>query len=392
MRRAMMLKPKSRTESQVVMFVATTPFAVNSFLEKHIAVLSKHYQIVLCTNLNAYELSPFLLNSIDVCHIPFARRISIWSDINCLIKLVRAIRQVKPIVIHSITPKAGLLAMLSGWLTRVPKRWHTFTGQVWITKKGFSRGVLKQLDRLIVMLSTRVFADSTSQCNFLINEGVIRIGQIELLGQGSIAGVDQLRFCPDLINREQLRKQMGSNVKTFVFLFVGRISRDKGVFDLIQAFEELAITLGDIELWVVGPNDEGLLDSLQESAANCKAPIRWLGPTNSPEVFMAAADILLLPSYREGFGLVIIEAAACGIPAIAYRIDGVIDAIVDGETGLLVEVGEPIAFASAMKRLATDERLRLYLGDQARSRAILEFSSKEVTNAWLMFYENQLKS
>ncbi len=375
-----------------VMFVATTPFAVNAFLAEHIATLSKHYKIILCTNLNAYELLDFLPNLVDVRHISFARKISIWSDISCLIQLVTTIRQVRPNVIHSITPKAGLLAMLSGFLTQVPKRWHTFTGQVWVTKKGFSRFALKQLDQLIVFFSTRVFADSGSQCRLLSNEGIVRPDQIEVLGQGSITGVDQLRFCPDPINRELLRKQMGSNVKACVFLFVGRLSRDKGVFDLIQAFEELAITLGDIELWVVGPNEEGLLSSLQESAVHCKAPIRWLGPTNSPEVFMAAADVLLLPSYREGFGSVIIEAAACGIPAIAYRIDGVIDAIVDGKTGLLVEVGQVMTFASAMRCLASDEGLRLSLGDQARGRAIRDFNSEGVTNAWLTFYESQLKS
>ena len=165
---------------------------------------------------------------------------------------------------------------------------------------------------------------------------------------------------------------------------------DKGVFDLIQAFRELASAVRNIELWVVGPDEEGLLKTLQESVEGCGAPFRGLGATPTPEHFMAAADVLVLPSYREGFGSVLIEGAACGIPSIAYRIDGVIDAVVDGSTGLLVELGKISAFASFMKQLALDGELRSRLGMQARERAIRDFSSDKVTSAWLEFYSSQL--
>jgi glycosyltransferase involved in cell wall biosynthesis len=211
-----------------------------------------------------------------------------------------------------------------------------------------------------------------------------------MLGSGSIAGVDLKRFCPDAVNRERLRKQIGAGANACVFLFVGRLAKDKGVFDLLLAFRELATVTRDIELWIVGPDEEGLLQALQESALGCDAPIRWLGATPTPEHFMAAADVFLLPSYREGFGSALIEGAACGIPAIAYRIDGVIDAVADGSSGLLVEVGQPTAFASAMKQLALDRELRLRLGHQARERAVHDFSSERVTNAWLEFYRSQM--
>jgi glycosyltransferase involved in cell wall biosynthesis len=183
---------------------------------------------------------------------------------------------------------------------------------------------------------------------------------------------------------------MGTDANACVFLFVGRLAKDKGMFDLIRSFLELSATVRDIELWVVGPDEEELLQTLQESAEGCGAPIRWLGATPTPEQVMVAADVLLLPSYREGFGSVIIEAAACGIPAIAYRIDGVTDAIVDGSSGLLVEVGQPEAFAAAMKRLALDKELRLLLGKQAQDRAVRDFSSEKVTDAWLEFYRSHL--
>jgi glycosyltransferase involved in cell wall biosynthesis len=385
-----MSKPES-IDLPVVILVATTPFAVNAFLTNHIDALSKYCRIILCTNLDAYTLLPSLINSVEIHHIPFARTISLSADLKSLVKLVAVVRQVRPTVIHSITPKAGLLAMLAGWLGGVSKRWHTFTGQVWLKKKGFLRIFLKNLDRLIVLMASEVFADSTSQCRFLRDEGVVRDGQISTFGAGSIAGVDILRFFPDPVNREQLRREIGADQKACVFLFVGRLSKDKGVFDMVQAFMEIATAQREIELWVVGPDEEGLLHSLQKSTLNCSAPIRWMGETAKPEQFMSAADVLLLPSYREGFGSVIIEGAACGIPTIAYRIDGVIDAVVDGDSGLLVEVGQLTDFASAMNQLVLDTEWRLRLGIQARKRAIKEFDSKILTKAWLDFYLSQLR-
>jgi len=274
----------------------------------------------------------------------------------------------------------------------VPNRWHTFTGQVWMTRRGLARRFLRRLDWLVARAATRVFADSGSQCRLLCEEGVVQQGQIGMLGQGSIAGVDVYRFSPNVATRDYMRAAIGSDSGRCVFLFVGRLARDKGVIDLIQAFSLVAGAVPEVELWVVGPDEDGLLQSLQEAAKNIIAPVKWMAATPSPEHFMAAADVLVLPSYREGFGSVIIEGAACGIPSIAYRIDGVVDAVDDGSSGLLVEQGQPAAFASAMKRLALDRELRLRLGDQARERAIRNFSSERVTKAWLDFYRSQLTS
>jgi len=384
------LQTKGKSALPKVLFVVTTPFAVNAFLASHIAVLAKHYRIILCTNRDAYEILPWLLDLVEVHHIPFARKISFATDLKCLLRLVSVVRQIRPSAIHSITPKAGLLAMMAGLIAKVPNRWHTFTGQVWANKSGLARRLFKTFDKLIVRLATRVFADSNSQCRFLRDEGVVRDGEIGMLGSGSIAGVDLNRFHPDAVTRERLRKQIGTGADTCVYLFVGRLAKDKGVFSLTQAFKQVSATVQNVELWVVGPDEEHLLQALQESTEDGAAPIRWLGASPTPEHFMAAADVLLLPSFREGFGSVIIEGAACGIPAIAYRIDGVIDAVVDGSSGLLVDVGQSTAFAYAMRSLALDKGLRLRLGRQAKERVARDFSSESVTRAWFAFYSAQL--
>lgn len=373
-----------------IMFVATTPFAINAPLANHIAALSNYYKIIICTNLDAYDLLPYLFKVTEVCHIPFFRKIAPFSDLKCFLKLAVLIRKINPVVVHSITPKAGLLAMSTGFVNGVPNRWHTFTGQVWANRMGVSRQFLKGVDWLIAVLASQVFTDSATQCRLLQEEGIVRKGKVDMLGAGSIAGVDLNRFHPDSAVNTQQRKRLGIAHNTCVFLFVGRIAKDKGVFDLVQAFKNLSMTESNIELWLVGPDEEGLVKDLKKLSSGSNAPIQFLGASHSPEHFMAASDVLLLPSYREGFPVSVLEGAACGVPSVAYRIYGVLDTIVDGETGVLVDVGQTDDLVSAMKSLVLDKELRLRLGRQAQERAMRDFSNEKVTKAWLDFYLERL--
>lgn len=249
----------------------------------------------------------------------------------------------------------------------------------------------EHIDRLIALCAIQVFADSYSQCRFLEDEGVVQRGGVTVLGQGSVAGVDLARFRPDPAARAALRAETGVTDTVPVFLFVGRLVRDKGVFDLVKAFAALSDLHGHWELWMVGPDEDGLQTTLQAEGERLGGRIRWFGPTPMPERYMAAADVFVLPSYREGFGSVIIEAAACGVPSIAYRIDGVIDAIVDGRTGLFVDKGDVQGLSDAMNRLGAESRTRKTLGEAAHLRASSEFSSASVSAAWLDFYSSVLR-
>ena len=375
---------------QSLVFVVTTPFAVNAFLRTHLLALAKTHEVTLCVNTTAYPLVDDVASAVRVRHIDIARKIALWQDLRALFQLLNCFLEIRPATVHSLTPKAGLLAMLAGWLARVPWRFHTFTGQVWATKTGIERSVLKGIDRLIAMCASRVFADSASQCRFLEAEGVVRYGGVNVLGQGSVAGVDLARFRPDSAARAALRTETGVADAVPVFLFVGRLVRDKGVFDLVEAFATLNAKHGQWELWMVGPDEEGLQATLQAEGERLGARIRWFGPTPTPECYMAAADVFVLPSYREGFGSVVIEAAACGIPTIAYRIDGVVDAIIENHTGCFVAKGNIEELAQAMERLGSDPDMSRNLGEAARRRAVEGFSSSAVSAAWLAFYGSVL--
>ena len=374
-----------------LVFVATTPFSVNAFLHTHVLALAETHKVTLCVNTTAYPLANDVAHAVRVRHIDIARKIAPWQDLRALFQLLRHFREIRPVAVHSLTPKAGLLAMLAGWLSGVPWRFHTFTGQVWATKTGIERSLLKNIDRLIALLARRVFADSASQCRFLEDEGVVRRGGVTVLGQGSVAGVDLARFRPDSATRAALRAETSVADAVPVFLFVGRLVRDKGIFDLVEAFASLSAGHGQWKLWVVGPDEEGLQAILQAEGERLGASIHWFGSTFSPERYMAAADVFVLPSYREGFGSVIIEAAACGIPTIAYRIDGVVDAIVEDRTGCLVAKGHVAGLVQVMERLGSDPEMLRDLGQAAHQRAVDDFSSSTVTAAWLAFYGAALK-
>ncbi len=230
-------------------------------------------------------------------------------------------------------------------------RLHTFTGQVWATRTGLSRAILKLADRIIARCATYTLADSPSQREFLIRERIVAPDRIAVLGSGSVSGVDATRFRPDAGRRRQVREQFHIPDASVVLLFVGRLSRDKGVLDLAKAFAALAAEFPDVHALVVGPDEEGLRPAFARLCAKHGERLHFLDYTTCPEDVMAAGDVLCLPSYREGFGSVVIEAAAAGLPAVASRIYGLVDAVVDGRTGLLHEPGDVADLTACLRQV-----------------------------------------
>ena len=291
-------------------------------------------------------------------------------------------------VVHSITPKAGLLGMGAAFFARVPVRVHTFTGQVWATKSGAARALLRFLDKLIAGFATHVLVDSHSQKKFLVENGVVSQKKSCVLGDGSISGVNTLRFRPNPQARRTFRKKNKIPDEDIVFVYVGRLKRDKGIPELLAAFEKIAKKNSSMWLLLVGPDEENLGRLIQASPAITKTIM--VGHTSSPDLYLAASDIFVLPSHREGFGSSVIEAGACGIPAVASRIYGLTDAVVHGRTGLLVTRGDVGELAQAMERLGKDRKLRLRMGRVAQRRAKVRFDQKKITEALLQFYRKIL--
>lgn len=372
-----------------VCFIATIPAVVHSFMTGCIRASAKDWSVKIISNPNGAEY----LTDLDAQFIPLAieRKISPWNDLFALIQLVIIFRRERFDLVHSIMPKTGLLSMLAGRLSGVPNRIHTFTGQVWATKRGWKRSALKLFDRLIVLFATHVLLDSPSQRDFLVSEGVLPQGKGIVIGHGSICGVDAHRFRPDAAVREAVRKELSISSEQSLILYLGRLNRDKGILDLAAAFADIASNRSDVVLMLVGAEEDVSFEQVQQICGEVhREKLRRVSFTLNPERYMAAADIFCLPSYREGFGQVIIEAGASGVPTVASRIYGITDAVEDGKTGLLFPAGDVAALRQALLELIKNQELRQIMGELARKRAIEYFSSERITAAILRFYETLL--
>lgn len=296
-------------------------------------------------------------------------------------------------IVHSTTPKAGLLVAIAAWIVRVPVRIHTFTGQPWIVEKGFKRFLLKSCDKLIVLLKL-----CSSQRDVLVSNNIGKEHQLHVVGSGSLAGVDLGRFNKNrytFLEKNELKKELNISEKTFVLLFVGRVTKDKGIYELLLAVEKLIQDSFDFKLLIVGPieNDEKeKFNQFLEKHDNVKKNIILIGYSPEPEKYMAISNLFCLPSYREGFGTVIIESGAFGVPSVGTDIYGLSDAIVNGETGLLVPVKNINAICEVIYRLINDRQFYEQLCENTFNRTREEFDSKIVSKQVFLDYKNLIES
>ncbi len=322
--------------------------------------------------------------------IDIPRGIAPLRDLAALASMYRLFRSFRPDVVHSTTPKAGFLCSVAGFLARVPVRLHTFTGQPWLELAGPIRWFSMASDWLIARLNTHCYADSPSQRDFLIAAGLCRADAISVLESGSLAGVDLARFDPvSLAERaRRCRETLAIPRAARVVLFIGRVTRDKGLAELADAFSRVKASAPETYLVVVGPTEpkRDPLPSALLQALEADDRVRMTGYDPEPEKYLAMADLLCLPSYREGFGNVVIEAGALGVPAVGTRIDGLRDAVVDGVTGLLVPPKDAAALADALASLLKDDARRKQMGNAARERARNLFDSRIVNRGVLGEY------
>jgi glycosyltransferase involved in cell wall biosynthesis len=324
------------------------------------------------------------------------REISLFKDTIALYKLWQLFRTHHFDIVHSTTPKAGLLCAIAARLAFIPIRLHTFTGQTWATLGGMKRKIVKFCDKIIGIFNTRCYADSPSQKDYLIKENVIKKEKLLVLGNGSLAGVNLQRFSSARFSKQEkanIKLSLGIEKDPLILLFVGRINKDKGVFELIEAFEQLIKLNFNLILLVVGPFEQNMEPKFQEIVkSKCLNKVIFTGFSAEPERYMAIADILCIPSYREGFGTVVIEAAAMGLPAVGTKIYGLTDAIVDGETGILVEPRSSLELAKALEKLVINEDIRIQMGKNALNRVIRDFDSINCNELLIQEYKELFDS
>lgn len=382
------------------------------FVKGMLPDLKKIYEVVLLSS-PGEEMEEIEKQGLARCiALPMERRISPIKDFISLCKLIKVFKREKPDMVHSMTPKAGLLCMMAGRLTHVPVRIHTFTGLVWPTAKGLQRWILKMTDRITCSCATHIIPEGQGVLNDL-KTGGITSKELKVLGYGNVRGIDMTRFShrPEIIEKaKQIRKN-----DVFTFLFVGRIVGDKGINELVEAFQMLNEEIPMTRLVLVGNNEDDLdpISDKTKAIIHSNSHIEAIGPKSDDNLiaYYAASDSFVFPSYREGFPNTVMEAGAMGLPCIVTDINGSREIItgaslqlpsVGGEhevtnvpisvkqNGIIIPSKDVEALYEAMKRMIKDDKMRESLVANARSMIEERFEQEFVRKCLYEFYEEIL--
>ncbi|MBB3054082.1 glycosyltransferase family 4 protein [Mucilaginibacter gotjawali] len=376
-----------------ICFVVSSPLTIQAFLLNHFKVLKAEFDIYVVANFDHQHDTLILSQLADftVCNIKILRAINPVSDLKALISLQKYFRANKFDAVHAVTPKAGLLAMTAAYMAGVKNRVHIFTGQVWYNKKGTMKKLLIYLDKLIVRWSTHILVDGEAQRSFLISKHIIMDSNSQVLGKGSISGVDTNRFNPRASTRKNIRNELSLKDTDIVFGFLGRLNKDKGILDLASAFKALKDDYPDPKLLLIGNDEENLIPQVQQIINDSNSVI-FYGPTPKPEIILQAVDIFCMPSYREGFGTSVLEASLLGLPVICSDTYGLMDTIIENETGLRHEAGNIRSLSDQMRKLIQSPELRKYLGENGARFVTGNFSAANISGEWLEFYKGLFRN
>lgn len=318
--------------------------------------------------------------------VPMQRHISVVNDLKSLIRMISVFRKEKPQVVHSMTPKAGMICMVAAWLTRVPVRIHTFTGLVWPTATGLKRKILMMTDWLTCACATHVIPEGQGVLNDLKNGGITK-KPMKVLGYGNVRGVDMELFSP-------ARFKATKNPDVFTFVFVGRIVGDKGINELVEAFVKLHDKHKNTRLVLVGKYEHELdpVSGKTRKLIDTNDGIDACGPKYGDDLLQmyVDADCFVMPSYREGFPNTVLEAGAMGLPSIVTDINGSREIIENEKNGLIVPSKNADALYNAMERMLTNDKARGIMKSNARSMIASRFERGFVQKCQIEFYERIL--
>lgn len=330
---------------------------------------------------------------IKVYPVLMVRGISLFRDLASLWKLWRLFRKLSPTIVHGSTPKAGLLTMIAGALARVPIRFYTIRGLHITSRTGVLGRILRLTEKISCFFAHQVICVSHSIRNIAVAEGICPESKIKVLHHGSSNGVDAQRFCRSNLSEarsQEFRRQWNIPEEAQVLGFIGRLVRDKGIHELISAWNLLRPEFPKLHLLLVGPlEDHDPVDPCVLQQVREDPRIHATGMVKDVLPAYGICQVVVLPSYREGFPNVPLEAAAMELPVIATRVPGCMDAVVDGVTGILVPPRDAPALTEAIRTLLRDPELRKRMGQAGRERILRDFRPEDI---WQALYQEYLDS
>ena len=367
----------------------TVPQSLNTFCKGVLRELSDKYEVIGVSSPGNALDEVAKREGIRVIAVPMERHISLKYDIASLYKMIRVFRKEKPTMVHSMTPKAGMICMVAAWLTRVPVRVHTFTGLVFPTSSGLKRRILMATDWLTCACATHVIPEGEGVKNDLLQNGITK-KPLKVLGYGNVRGVDM-----DFYSLRPEVREIASEIHTdvFTFLFVGRIVKDKGINELCEAFDKLS-GIVKARLVLVGPYEDNL-DPISDKSRKIiedNPLIEAVGSKSGDELlaYYASADCFVMPSYREGFPNTVLEAGAMGLPSIVTDINGSREIIVDDQNGVIIPSKNADALFDAMQNMIRNNTARESMAAKAREMIASRFEQGFVRKCLYDFYDDIL--
>lgn len=370
--------------------ITTVPLSLDKLLEGQLRFMASHYEVVAVSSEVSYLKCVAEREGVRYHPVTMTRKITPFQDLKAVYQLYRFFRKEKPFIVHTHTPKAGLVGMLAARLAGVPHRLHTVAGLPLLEATGMKRLILNAVERLTGFCATKVYPNSKALCHIMIQERLAPAKKLNIIGAGSSNGIATAHFSKHHFSPEtlaELRETIGLS-SAFVFIFVGRLVADKGIHELVAAFQALHEKGIACQLLLVGPL-ESELDPLQAVTLEVieqHPHIFTTGYQNDVRPYYALADALVFPSYREGFPNVVLQAGAMALPSIVSDINGCNEIIEHGVNGLIVPVKTVQPLFDAMYTMVTDVDLRNQMQANARSLIMQRYEQQVIWEAILEEY------
>ena len=373
--------------------ITTIPLSLEKLLEGQLTFMQKHYNVTAISG-EKERLELFgETNGVATKHIELTRKITPFQDLKAVYVLYRFLKKEQPLIVHTHTPKAGIIGMIAAYFAKVPLRLHTVAGLPLMEAKGIKRKILNTVEVLTYKCASNVYPNSKGLYDFIISEKFAKPKKLKILGKGSSNGIDTTYFDPALFTKDILdakKASFGIAQNNFVFVFVGRLVKDKGINEMVAAFQAIQKKHPKTTLLLVGPFENDL-DPLQDKttkAIESNSNIIHTGYQEDVRPFLALSNVLVFPSYREGFPNVVLQGGAMGLPSIVSNINGCNEIIKDHHNGILIPVKDQQATYNAMLELVENKTLYKSLATNARIAITENYSRDEMWQFLLKEYRN----
>ena len=380
-------------KKQKLIRVTTVPLSLDKLLSGQLQFMNAHYEVIAVSSEKDYLERVGKKEKVRTFHLEMSRKITPISDLLAVVKLYFFLRKEKPFIVHTHTPKAGIVGMLASKLARVPHRLHTVAGLPLLEARGLKRKILDFVEKLTYSCATKVYPNSYGLLDIIKINNYCPVTKLKVIANGSSNGIDTEYFNPNFFSVTQnleLKKKMGISTSDFVFVFVGRLVADKGINEMVAAFKVVNEKYSNSKLLLVGDYESDLdpLQSLTLDQIQTIDAIITVGFQSDVRPYLSITDALIFPSYREGFPNVVMQSGAMNLPAIVSNINGCNEIIVEGENGTIIPVKDTSAIIEKMESLMTDENYFKKIKSNAREMIVSRYEQKVVWEAILQEYRN----